>query len=60
MNQTMTAISQVVQEYSEIETRITILKAIPALIAFDSSVIGSDMSGYKLLIEALLNLLQDT
>lgn len=57
MNETMSVIGQEVQQYPDIETRITILKAIPALIAFDSSVVGSDLPGYKQLIEALLNLL---
>lgn len=60
MNETMRVIGQEVQQYPDIETRITILKAIPALIAFDSSVVGSDLPGYKQLIEALLNLLQDS
>ena len=36
------------------------MKAIPALISFDQSVISSETSGYQQLIESLLNLLQDT
>lgn len=60
INQTMAVIGKEIQEYPDIETRITILKAIPALVSFDPSVVGGDSSGYKQMIEAILTLLQDT
>jgi len=53
----MAAIAKEIQTYPESEVRITILKAIPALISFDPAVVAGETPGYKKLIEGILNLL---
>ena len=65
INETMKVIGREIIEQPEVthspqtETRITIMKAIPALISFYPSVVNGDLQGYRQMIESMLNLMYD-